>query len=65
MASQTLEHPLTRSAATRAEAHPLESKLKTRADPAFRTSLLARAEPAGDLYNTIIACAVEDRSGKY
>ncbi len=64
MALQTLEHPLTKSTATRAEARPHEPVFKARAAPAPRTGPLARAEPAGDLYATIIACAVEDRSGK-
>jgi hypothetical protein len=65
MASQTLEHPLTKSAATRAEARPHDPVFKGCAAPAPRTGPLARAEPAGDLYATIIACAVEDRSGKH
>jgi len=65
MASQTLEHPLAKSAATRAEARPHEPVFKARAAPAPRTEPLARGGPAADLYATIIACAVEDRSGKY
>ena len=65
MASQTLEHPLTKSAATRAEAHVHEPILKARAAPVSRSESLARAVPAISLYTTVIACAVEDRSGKY
>jgi len=64
MASQTLEHPLTKSGATRAEARQQESS-RNRAAGVPRTVPLTRAEPTGDLYTTIIACAVEDRSGKY